>query len=297
MEKFSALLVICARNSPVAGEFPAQRPMTRSFDIFFDLLPNKRLSNKQWWSWWFETPSSPLWRHCNVPVSTLTYFHGILLHVCISITATSNNHQDILLHLHLDCLFSCLRALASNETLKLHITGHLWRESTNDPIMRKVSQFYDVTMGMVFLSRTNDDFSQFSVKKLLQKTCTKDLYIHIYNQSHNNNHGLGTCVHQVETLCPHIFCNSGRIYRTFAIFWLQDGQDYIDGSAGLYMDLFMLSDDWGRVMHMRPPQSLDTDIERLIYSVWPPSYSSHFIHRKRTTLATLNKKAMYSISQ
>ena len=47
------------------GEFPTQRPVTRSFDVFFDLHPNKRLS-KQWWGWWFETPSSPLWRHRNV---------------------------------------------------------------------------------------------------------------------------------------------------------------------------------------------------------------------------------------
>ena len=37
METFSALLAICAGNSPVNGEFPAQRPVTRSFDIFFDL--------------------------------------------------------------------------------------------------------------------------------------------------------------------------------------------------------------------------------------------------------------------
>ena len=62
---FSALLAICAGNSPVPGEFPTQRPMTRSFDVFFYLRPNKRLS-KQWWGWWFETPSCPLWCHCNV---------------------------------------------------------------------------------------------------------------------------------------------------------------------------------------------------------------------------------------
>ena len=37
METFSALLAICAGNSPVNGEFPAQRPVTRSFDVFFDL--------------------------------------------------------------------------------------------------------------------------------------------------------------------------------------------------------------------------------------------------------------------
>ena len=64
METFSALLAICAGNSPVPGEFPAQRPVTRSFDVFFDLRLNKRLS-EQSWGWWFETLSRTLWRHCN----------------------------------------------------------------------------------------------------------------------------------------------------------------------------------------------------------------------------------------
>ena len=47
------------------GEFPAQRSVTRSFDVFFDLRLNKRLS-KQPWGWWFETPACSLWRHRNV---------------------------------------------------------------------------------------------------------------------------------------------------------------------------------------------------------------------------------------
>ena len=64
MERVSALLAICAGNSSVTGEFPTQRPVTRNFDVFFDLHPNKRLS-KQWWGWWFETQSCPLWRHSN----------------------------------------------------------------------------------------------------------------------------------------------------------------------------------------------------------------------------------------
>ena len=37
MEAFSALLALCAGNSPVPGEFPSQRPVTRSFDVIFDL--------------------------------------------------------------------------------------------------------------------------------------------------------------------------------------------------------------------------------------------------------------------
>ena len=58
------------RNWPLCGEitgpgeFPTQRPVTRSFDVFFDLRLNKRLS-KQPWGWWFETLSWSLWRHCS----------------------------------------------------------------------------------------------------------------------------------------------------------------------------------------------------------------------------------------
>ena len=47
-ETFSALLAICAGNSPVPGEFPTQRPVTRSFDVYFDLRPNNgRVNNRE----------------------------------------------------------------------------------------------------------------------------------------------------------------------------------------------------------------------------------------------------------
>ena len=85
METFSALLAICAGNSPVPGEFPPQRPVTRSFDVFFDLRLNKRLS-KHWWGWWFETLSRSLWRHRNVLIQCNVYIptgkihqHSVLL--------------------------------------------------------------------------------------------------------------------------------------------------------------------------------------------------------------------------
>ena len=58
-------------TGPLCGEFtgprwiPVQRPVTRSFDVFFDLRLNKRLS-KQSWGWRFETLPRPLWRHSNV---------------------------------------------------------------------------------------------------------------------------------------------------------------------------------------------------------------------------------------
>ena len=49
---------------PVTDEFASQRPVTRSFDVFFDLCLNKRLS-KQSWGWWLDTTSRSLWRRCN----------------------------------------------------------------------------------------------------------------------------------------------------------------------------------------------------------------------------------------
>ena len=64
METFSTLLAIWIHRSPVNS--PHKWPVTRSFDVFFDLRLNKRLS-KQSLGWWFEKPSRPLWRYCNVP--------------------------------------------------------------------------------------------------------------------------------------------------------------------------------------------------------------------------------------
>ena len=52
METFSALMALCEGNPTVIGEFPSQRPVTRSFDIFFDAHMNKWLSkqSRQRWS-------------------------------------------------------------------------------------------------------------------------------------------------------------------------------------------------------------------------------------------------------
>ena len=51
-------------DSSITKEFPVQRPVTRSFGVFFDLRLNKWLSKRSW-GWWFEMPSRSLWRHYN----------------------------------------------------------------------------------------------------------------------------------------------------------------------------------------------------------------------------------------
>ena len=89
----SALLALCAENSPVTAEFPSQRPMTRSFDVFFDIRLNKRLS-KQSWGWWFETPSRSLLRHCNGSDVLCSFSHPSFLIIKTLVICIITYHVD-----------------------------------------------------------------------------------------------------------------------------------------------------------------------------------------------------------
>ena len=83
-------------------------PVMRNFDVFFDLLLNIRLS-KQSRSWWSETPSGPLWRHCNVyneawhvrTIESREYLehHRILIIVCkcSQLSSVSSNKSKIMM--------------------------------------------------------------------------------------------------------------------------------------------------------------------------------------------------------
>ena len=86
MEIFPALLAICAGKPSVTGEFPAQNPMTQSFDVFVDLRLNKRLG-KQSWGWWFKTLSSPLLHHCNGRETKAVHFR-----YAATVTGMYNRH-------------------------------------------------------------------------------------------------------------------------------------------------------------------------------------------------------------
>ena len=91
--KISTLLAFYAGISPVTGEFPSHRPVTRSFDVFFDLRLNKRLG-KQSRRRCFETSLRLSWRHFNVHSGMsngfrawiCNYIHseffGVIIHKC-----------------------------------------------------------------------------------------------------------------------------------------------------------------------------------------------------------------------
>ena len=96
MKKKSVLLALCAGNSPVTGEFPAQRPVTRSFDVSLDLRLNKRLS-KQSWSWWSETPTRSLWRQCNEMRSGQLFWWRHIEYGCVLTIAIIGIYHHFLL--------------------------------------------------------------------------------------------------------------------------------------------------------------------------------------------------------
>ena len=151
METFSALLDFSAGNSPVTGEFHAQRPVTRSFDVFFDFCLNKRLS-KQSWGWWFETPSFPLWRHNN----------GTTNHYLIQCRPRSVSPQDVTSPWRIKSLqWRHIRAMASQiasdifaETTenwsKLRITDPLFKGWLTETYCDKFIHIVG-TLGCVFI--------------------------------------------------------------------------------------------------------------------------------------------------
>ena len=94
METFSALLTLCEGKPPVSGGFPSRRLVTWSFDVFFDLRLNKRLS-KQSRRHWNETPPSSLWRHCNELPDTVSAMGND------NLTTSISSHGIILVPLHI----------------------------------------------------------------------------------------------------------------------------------------------------------------------------------------------------
>ena len=80
METFSALLALCAENSPVTGEFPSQMPMTRIVDVSFICALNRRLSiNKR--------KARDLRRHH-------AHYHVIVMRRCTSVASLKSNAID-----------------------------------------------------------------------------------------------------------------------------------------------------------------------------------------------------------
>ena len=116
METFSTLLALCAETSLVTGEFPAQRLVTWSFDVFFDLRLNKRLS-KQSWGWWFERPSQPSRRHYNDGNLSIS---RVLFSCCFPVSHLAVSSTLELSIVELGCL-TCFYFVLNNFTENIYL--------------------------------------------------------------------------------------------------------------------------------------------------------------------------------
>ena len=131
MEHFVALLALYAENPPMTGGFT--RPVTLSFDAFFDLRMIKRLS-KQSRHRWFETPSRSLCRYCNdLTIRSVhshiwkqfSFLYGSRLSFLFifSLRWRHNEYGWVSNHQPRDCLLNRLFRRRSKNTSKLRVTG------------------------------------------------------------------------------------------------------------------------------------------------------------------------------
>ena len=167
METYSALLAICTANSPVPGEFPSQRPVTRHFDVFFDLRLNKRLG-KQSWGWWFETLSHPLWHQCNwLTQTTMNRYVGYSRRQLLSTNEQSyTQYNDVIMsamasqNTNLRIVYSTVysgtdqRKHQSSESFAFVWGINRWPVNSPHkwPVTRKMFPFVDVIMIYFFIS-------------------------------------------------------------------------------------------------------------------------------------------------
>ena len=135
METFSALLALRAGNSPVTGEFPSQRQVTRSFDVFSDQRLNKWPS-KQSRRRWFETPSRTLRHHCNVSeISNIIGMQGKGLLVLFNIKSPSRQRRDF--------------HYKDNHVVIITIIPILWKTLymlKRGPVLQLVSGFVNISL-------------------------------------------------------------------------------------------------------------------------------------------------------
>ena len=234
MKTFSALLAICAGNSPVTGEFPAQRQVTGSFDIIFDMHLNKRLS-KQSRGWWFETPLCPLWRHCNV------------FHHSINPIKAANDPSTCTCHNSLPVV-ACAK-LWLDEQINFHIgTIHIYCYKT-----RFISSWTVCVMGLTLVSQIHNIWSLHVLIACFISVCAnKTIFYYRNTQSIPGCQALyvNCVVTKFRRQCLKIL-----ILRpvTLMIFFLSHSKFY--GNFVLVLSLFNHSDSY-KILHM-PQQHSD----------------------------------------
>ena len=141
METFSVLLAFCMGNSLVSGELPSQKPVTRSFDVFFDLRLNKLLS-EQLRRLWFETPLRLLWRHCKVFSGYKPEYSRVHTPIWwMRSAAAASKHSSEIDAKHVSAIPTALQARMSWLESLLKIGNNAWNRVVNCLLHGHVRRF------------------------------------------------------------------------------------------------------------------------------------------------------------
>ena len=183
------------------GEFPTQRPVTLSFDVFFGLCLNKRLS-KQPCGWWFETPSWSLWRHCNdSPTSEYNWRRCHANWICsrqIFFMCSQENSR---------CFGLYWKKIKYQSSAPLAFVIGIQRWPVNSPhkraVMRKVFSFDDVIMNHNWLPRLLmpwrptylGDLQQCYWRLTINSNCLPSLYFKLKLHASSRCWKMTECVH------------------------------------------------------------------------------------------------------
>ena len=155
----SALLALFEGNSPFTGEFPSQRPVTRSFDVFFDARLNKRLS-KQSGRRWFETPSHSLWRHCNMH----QWWYDLLLTLP---EQSMISHDVVIKWIHFPRYWPFVRGIHRSPV----------NSPTQRPVTRSFDAFFDLRLNKRLRKHSWDWFE--TPSRPLWRDCN-ELFLNLY---------------------------------------------------------------------------------------------------------------------
>ena len=153
----------------VSNNQPHKRPVTRNFDVFFDLRLNKRLS-KQWWGWWFETLSRPLWRHCDATsFRVMTWCRRARSHYLINVRSSSVKSSSIYL-IHRKLSRESVLRYVSYHTIKNTATS-----SGDNELLRhsKLSRLHTInsTHTTARCHRDNGEYICFQAQRIFKKRC------------------------------------------------------------------------------------------------------------------------------
>ena len=179
METFSALLAIYVGNSPVTGEFPAQRPVTRSFEVFVDLRLNKRS-----WGWWVNNREAGDFGRHRAHYDVIVMFVEIIVHALFVYCRYHRFHHTAS---YLHAVIKCMNSLSWIFNLEKKLIANFRISTWNNHDIQTSMEFIQlVLMGVILLYVYSYTHTSCNVKLLHIPLLRADRYMHHHGKISEN---------------------------------------------------------------------------------------------------------------